>query len=268
MRKYVSLFLLWSLIALIFTGIVQYIMPHGRVAYWTDWRLLGLDKDQWTSIHIVFALIMLVAGILHIYLNWNSIVRYLKGVGSKLLTTESLITALVSITLLITSIYNLPPSKTLMDLQSKIKDSWAQPAIRPPLPHAELLTLNQLAKRLKVSPDRVMALLKAQGVKAASPEETLKELARRNHSAPDKIYSMLLKALGKGTPSSQLPTTGLGKLTLKETCQRLGIPVSRCVGILKHHGIAAQPQETLKELASSLGKTPYELVEMLKGEKR
>jgi len=40
------------------------------------------------------------------------------------------------------------------------------------------------------------------------------------------------------------------------------------VELLKHHGIAAQPQETLKELASSLGKTPYELVEMLKGEKR
>ena len=34
MRKYVSLFLFFDLIIMAFSGIVLYITPHGRVAYW------------------------------------------------------------------------------------------------------------------------------------------------------------------------------------------------------------------------------------------
>jgi len=79
LRKYVSLFLFYTLIAMTISGIVLYIMPHGRVAYWTGWRFLGLDKDQWDSLHTIFGFLMIFFGIWHVILNWNSIVNYLNG---------------------------------------------------------------------------------------------------------------------------------------------------------------------------------------------
>jgi hypothetical protein len=34
------------------TSIILYIVPHGRVAYWADWHLLGLTKTEWGNLHI------------------------------------------------------------------------------------------------------------------------------------------------------------------------------------------------------------------------
>jgi hypothetical protein len=43
-RGFFSLLSFGGFIVLALTGIVLFIMPHGRVAYWTDWRFLGLTE--------------------------------------------------------------------------------------------------------------------------------------------------------------------------------------------------------------------------------
>jgi hypothetical protein len=52
-----------------------YIEPHGRVAYWTKWSFLGLEKDQWGNIHIFSGLLFLVAGGFHLYYNLKKNLR-------------------------------------------------------------------------------------------------------------------------------------------------------------------------------------------------
>ncbi len=71
MKKIISLGLLFTFLLGVITGIVLYIMPHGRIAYWNDWRLLGLNKDQWEALHIVFTFLMVFLGVLHLFINWN-----------------------------------------------------------------------------------------------------------------------------------------------------------------------------------------------------
>ena len=39
--KITSLTAFLSFIFLLITSIVLYVVPHGRVAYWSDWRLWG-----------------------------------------------------------------------------------------------------------------------------------------------------------------------------------------------------------------------------------
>jgi hypothetical protein len=51
-RAFTSLCSLVSFILLLLTAIILYIEPHGRVAYWTKWNFLGLEKHQWGNIHI------------------------------------------------------------------------------------------------------------------------------------------------------------------------------------------------------------------------
>jgi len=44
-RGLVSLVMFSSGFISAFTGIILYIVPHGRVAYWTFWDLLGISND-------------------------------------------------------------------------------------------------------------------------------------------------------------------------------------------------------------------------------
>jgi len=78
LKKITSLTALLSFIGLVLTSLTLYIVPHGRIAYWTDWRLWGLDKTQWGNIHINIGILFLLTGFLHIYYNWKILLSYFK----------------------------------------------------------------------------------------------------------------------------------------------------------------------------------------------
>ena len=78
LRKITSLTLMWSSAWCLLTSAVLYIVPAGRVAYWSQWKLWGLTKTQWGDIHITTGVLLIIAGLLHIYFNWKAIMTYLK----------------------------------------------------------------------------------------------------------------------------------------------------------------------------------------------
>ena len=84
MRKITSLTALVSFLLLILNSVVLYIVPHGRVAYWSDWHLWGLNKTEWGNQHIIIGILFLLALFLHIYYNWKPIVSYLKNKARQL----------------------------------------------------------------------------------------------------------------------------------------------------------------------------------------
>ena len=79
LRKITSLTLLLSFVILVLTSIVLYIVPEGRVAYWSDWRLLWLSKTQWGDIHTNSGFLFLAAGLLWglVTAQWNVVVFFL-----------------------------------------------------------------------------------------------------------------------------------------------------------------------------------------------
>ena len=78
-RAFISLCSLLGFVLLSLTGIILYIEPHGRVAYWTKWSFLSLEKDQWGNIHVFSGLLFLVTGAFHLYYNWKPLIKYLGG---------------------------------------------------------------------------------------------------------------------------------------------------------------------------------------------
>jgi hypothetical protein len=54
------------------------------VAYWADWRLWGLTKEQWGNVHINIGLLFLLSIFLHIYYNWKALLAYLKNKARQL----------------------------------------------------------------------------------------------------------------------------------------------------------------------------------------
>jgi hypothetical protein len=78
LRKASSLTALLSFGTLAASGIVLFLVPQGRVAFWSEWRLWGATKENWAALHILLSLLFLIAGVVHIVLDWGPILSYLK----------------------------------------------------------------------------------------------------------------------------------------------------------------------------------------------
>ncbi len=131
MGSWISTFLFYATVLVILTGMVLYIMPPGRVAYWTDWRLQGLDKDQWEAIHILFGLLMMFPAVWHLYFNWKPFRRYL---GSLRAPGKAFVSVtLATLILASLAVKDLPPASWLMALGARLKASWGNPSGLQPL---------------------------------------------------------------------------------------------------------------------------------------
>ena len=76
-RSLIAFIVTWAFVILTITGLVLYVVPQGRVAYWTHWSLLGLGKEQWGDVHMMFGGIFIITGIVHLYFNWKPFKKFL-----------------------------------------------------------------------------------------------------------------------------------------------------------------------------------------------
>ena len=51
LRKTTSLTTLTSFILLLFTSIILYVTPQGKIAFWANWKMLGIGKEEWGALH-------------------------------------------------------------------------------------------------------------------------------------------------------------------------------------------------------------------------
>ena len=164
-RKVISLTALWAFGLLILTSVVLYIVPAGRVAYWADWRLWGLTKSQWGELHINLGLLFLIAGALHIYLNWKPILAYMKNKGRQLriFTRDFNIAMVLTAMVMLGTYLELPPFSTVIAVSNAIKDAGAVEYGEPPYGHAELSSLETFAGRMGWNLDESLERLNQNG---------------------------------------------------------------------------------------------------------
>ena len=148
-RGFVSALTALSFIAMTVTGLVLFVTPPGRFANWTDWRMFGLTKHQWGATHIWLSLLFLGAAGFHIYLNWRPMISYFKSRITRHfgLRREWVLAVVLCIIVGTGTLAEIPPFSSLMALNETTKHSWEnkKPEVRPPIPHAELMTLRELA---------------------------------------------------------------------------------------------------------------------------
>lgn len=195
MRSFTSLLVSFSGLAMILSGLVLYIMPEGRVAYWADWRLTGLGKEQWGTMHTCLSLVFFVFAILHLYYNWRTFLSYLKDriKQSFTLRKELVAALLISALCLHGSIVGYAPFTSVMDLGKKIKKTWyAGQDVHPPFPHAELMQFKQLARKIDFNLEGALEHLREKGLQANSGSVTLKELAADSPYSPAEIFEGMM----------------------------------------------------------------------------
>jgi len=75
-RSLIAFIVTWAFGILMITGLVLYVIPQGRVAFWTHWSLLGLSKEQWGDVHMMFGGVFIIAAIVHLYYNWKPFKKF------------------------------------------------------------------------------------------------------------------------------------------------------------------------------------------------
>lgn len=267
-RKVVSLTALIAFIGIILTSIILFIVPAGRVAYWSDWHLWGMSKTEWTNIHINLGALFLIAMVLHIYLNWSPVVSYLKTKTRKLrILTKDFNTALViTIVVILGTYWMLPPFSTIIDIGEGFKDAGAKKYGEPPYGHAELSSLRIFVKRMGWDLDKARANLAAAGIHAPDPDESLKNIAINNGLNPQQVFIAITpeeKARLPGQMPDEHPS-GLGKLLLSEFCLKYQIEPPKVVLALKKKNINARGDMTFKAIAEQHRMAPSDLYYLIK----
>jgi len=275
LRKTTSLTALMAFITLTVTGIVLYLVPQGRVAYWSEWRLWGATKENWAAFHILLSLLFLIAGLVHIVLNWRPIVFYLKDRGRRLrvVTPDFLVALGLTLAFSIGSLAGWVPFRWVMDMNTQLKDQASRTLGEPPYGHAEQSSLKVFSERVGLELPKALALLEAKSLQVAGPEDRIQDIAKRNHITPQQVFSVI-KAAEKPRPSlapGRLPeeaAPGLGRKTLSELCREYQLDEVKVAKVLQGKGLTLAFDQPFRALAEAHGMGPHDLYATLRDELR
>ena len=199
-RGFTSLALTFSFIMITVTGLVLYIVPPGRVAHWIDWRIIGMSKEQWGSVHTIFSFLFVILGIIHIVYNWRTLLAYLKNQARKTFSLKAELVASLAMVFLVFAgtLYEVPPFSTTMDIGESFKESWETGGIKAPAPHTELKTLEEVAADFDMDIDQLMNRLEHNLIFVQDPTMTLKDIAEENGMSPNDLYEAIQRRGGGG----------------------------------------------------------------------
>ncbi|WP_373069990.1 DUF4405 domain-containing protein [Sulfurimonas sp.] len=264
MKKITSLSLGFSFLIMSYTGIMLYIVPQGKVAYWSDWHLLGLSKTQYGELHVTSMFTMLVFGFLHIYYNWKPLMSYIKDASKKVSFTkkELLISFGINAFIVVSTLYMIQPVKSLIDLEDSIKNYWAKEYGEPPYGHAEESKLSVISQKENIDLNIAKERLNAKNI-VYEDDDTILAIARKNSLTPSGVYAIMnprAKHIDKpeGTP------TNLGRRTLGELDEMGKIELEKVLNFLKKQNIEASKDTRVKQVADELDTTPLEIYKKIR----
>lgn len=262
-KAFVSLGLTYSFIFIVISGILLYVSPPGRYAHWVNWKILGFTKESWQAIHTVFSFAFVILSVFHLFtINWKVFLSYLKLKKQRGLNKqrEFYISTGLALILFFGIIYSVPPFKSVMDLGGYFTNSWEKVEEAAPVPHAELLTLDELVSQLKLSSaDEIAENLKIHEIKFDNTHtQTLKEIAKANDTTPQKIYEVIIRK-----SASQHQGHGIAKKTIEDFASEIDKSAEELFKTLKGNNIKVKKGQTLREIGGNNNISPNDIYKLI-----
>ncbi|MBN2508579.1 MAG: DUF4405 domain-containing protein [Verrucomicrobia bacterium] len=295
-RTFTSVFLAACFLVATLSGAVLFLAPPGRIANWTNWTIGGLTKHQWSALHICFTAAFLVIALFHVIFNWRPLVSYFKNrltrrLGFRVEWVAALVVAALTAW---GTLAGTPPFNWLLASNEHFKHMWDEPRHRAPIPHAELLSVGELAAQASVNWETATGRLDQAGIRGVSSETVVEDLARSNRVSAQAIYQIIANQPQGGSRGRQgagqgrqgagqgggfagqgagqgrqgggrgQAGGGVGWMTLAQFCDDQGITVETAIGRLNAKGFKASKDQTLREIAFNNGlQRPSELLDVL-----
>lgn len=269
LRRITSLTALLTFVVLVTSGVVLFLTPQGRVAYWSEWHLWGLTKEAWGSMHILLSFLFLVAGIVHIVLNWRPIALYLRDRKQRMrvITPEFVVSAILTALFTAGPLLGWLPFRWVMDLNTYAKDHGSRTYGEPPYGHAEQSSLQAFTQKTGMDLEKAQALLRGHGIAFEGPQQRLQDIAKRNHLTPQQVYLVMKDAETVKVSKGQLPeevAPGLGRKTLEELCKEYNLELARVRSILESRQMNVRTDQPMRALAEANGTGPHELYAVIR----
>ncbi len=294
-RAFVSLLVTISFVAMVVSGVMMFLSPPGRIANWSGWKLIGLTKEQWISIHLSFSAMFLISSLIHIWLNGRALLSYFRSRLTKVLflRAEWVVAVILCGVMLWGTLAHVAPFNQIVSLREKAKRIWDNSSQQAPLPHAELLTLAQVAEAAGQDVATLRANLDARQIQANWDSELFGVVAERYGMTPMELYGIATGRTGQGRGSGGGPGRqsagsethagsgrggqggdgsgtgfggGYGRMTLQDVCAAEKMELQTALDRLTKAGIQAQSQQTLRQIADTSGKRPSEVLDLIKAE--
>lgn len=267
-RKVTSMTMLISFVLLVLTSIILYIVPQGRIAYWSDWQLWWLSKTEWGNLHINLGFLFLFAGFFHMYYNWAPITAYMKNRAReiKIFTPSFTVAFILTLIVGVGTYLDIPPMSSVINLGNAIKDAAAEKYGEPPYGHAELSSLKLFAKKQSLDLDKAIGLLQKADIQFKDSEDTIAGIAKINKLTPQELYGIIKSATAKNATDSKVifpdsPMPGFGNKTLAAICSEFDLMFPVIQRGLAKIGVTAEAGMTIKEIAASNSKDPMAIFE-------
>ncbi|MFA6788299.1 MAG: DUF4405 domain-containing protein [Arcobacteraceae bacterium] len=195
LKKTTSLVMLLATLMLTYTGVMLFIAPQGKIAYWANWEFLGLNKGEYTSLHNTFFVLFLVAFVLHVYYNFKPIKNYLSNEAKELVvaTKEMIIATIFTVVFIIGTLMTVPPFTTFLSLGEDAKEYWTEVYGEPPYNHAELSSLKVFIRKTGLDETKAVQALKDSNIIFSGLDEKLLDVAKNNNKSPNDIYEIMDK---------------------------------------------------------------------------
>ncbi len=193
-RAMTSVLLTGTSLVLLVSGLVLFVSPPGRVANWSDWRLAGLTKHDWSGLHVWFATVFLVVATFHLIFNIRPLLNDFRSRRTRRFgfRWEWAVALLLCALVYGGTRLGWAPFSTLLAFNERVKRSWEDSRARAPIPHAELLTLKELSEQAGVPYETASERLENRGAKSVRPDIVVADFASTNALTPQRVFELIL----------------------------------------------------------------------------
>jgi len=187
---------------------------------------------------------------------------------------EWVLSLIICALVLVGTLGELTPFSNVLALNERIKHSWDRPAQRAPVPHAELMTLKEVAEKAKgLDVETMIHNLQESGIEVQSSDAVLGELAQQNDMTPHRLYAIAAggnqsgRGVGGNRRSSDSPSRrggyGMGRLTLRQYCDQERLNVETAITKLRENDVEAKPNTSIREIADASSVHPSVIRDIL-----
>lgn len=201
-RAFVTLVVGFAFTLMALSGLALYFAPRGSHLSIGQWTLLGLDREQWLSLHFAASLTVLFIAAFHLYNNRKAFWNYLHGKAKAPFTLQRELVAasLVAALLALSAVFSVPPASLLVTINETLKDRWERPS-EFQHPGLEEMTLRELARELAYSDAQMMQRVEASQLDGITLDHRVREVMRQHDLRLQELKERLeLRGLRRVSP--------------------------------------------------------------------
>jgi DNA-binding phage protein len=188
----------------------------------------------------------------HLFLvNWRAFLSYLKGKAAQGIRSPVELATVIILSCFfgLGTYYGMQPFSAITAFGDRISGSWENRGRQAPVPHAELMTLDELSRQPGLGVDAAVLLekLRKAGLKVGSQQETLARIAEKNGMTAEKVYEIIAP---EGKHEKSLGGAGFGRRTIRQIADDAGVSAASLQLALRQKGIDAQIDTPLRDVAA------------------